>query len=147
MLAAAALLGACGADEGADNGANVAAPVLRKGPMLGSVDLSQPVRAGGASPYWAIEIAPGSITYADRAEADAKRTDFYPVSPRVDADRAVFPTQTPEGAPVTITLTRAACGEGEPLRAEVKIGGRVLTGCAGPAGGSEAAPGNAGAAK
>ncbi len=149
LLAMPLLLAGCGSDESVENAANATAPVLRKGPMLGSVDLSQPVRASGAAPFWAIEIAPGSITYADRAGAGGTLTDFYPVSPRVDADRAVFPTQTPEGAPVTITLTRAACGEKDaPLTAEVKIGARTLTGCAWPkpAGENDAEPGNASAA-
>jgi uncharacterized membrane protein len=136
LLAAPLLLAGCGSDEPADNAANVAAPVLRKGPMLGSVDLSQAVRASGTSPFWALEIAPGRITYTDFAGKDAKVTDFYPVSPRLDADHAVFPTQTPEGETVTITLTRAACNEKgappvtDPLTAELKIGARVLTGCA-----------------
>lgn len=139
LLAAPFLLAGCGSDEPVDNAANVAAPVLRKGPMLGSVDLSQPVRASGPSPFWALEIAPGRITYTDSAGKGGKVTDFYPVSPRIDADHAVFPTQTPEGETVTITLTRAQCAEKEeegkspvtdPLTAELKMGARVLTGCA-----------------
>jgi uncharacterized membrane protein len=136
LLAVPLLLAGCGSDEPVDNGANVAAPVLRKGPMLGSVDLSQPVRASGASPFWALEIAPGRITYTDFAGVGGKVTDFYPISPKADADRAVFATQTPDGDPVTITLSRAQCMEkgtppvSDPLAAEVKIGTRILAGCA-----------------
>jgi len=139
LLAVPLLLAGCGSDEPVDNAANVAAPVLRKGPMLGSVDLSQPVRASGASPFWALEIAPGRITYTDFAGKGGKVTDFYPVSPRVDADHAIFATQNPDGDVVTITLTRAACSEkgapatSDPLTAELKIGTRVLAGCARPA--------------
>ncbi len=159
LLAVPLLLAGCGSDEPVDNSANVAAPVLRKGPMLGSVDLSQAVRASGASPFWALEIAPGRITYTDSAGKGAKLTDFYPVSPKVDADHAMFATQTPDGDVVTITLTRAECtGKGasataDPLTAEVKIGARVLAGCArqGPTGevglepgGNSAAPASAG---
>ncbi|MBC9032383.1 hypothetical protein IAG41_08265 [Sphingomonas sp. JC676] len=159
LLAMPLLLAGCGSDESADNVANIAAPVLRKGPMLGSVDLSQPVRASGASPFWALEIAPGRITYTNFAGAGGKVTDLYPVSPKVDADRAVFATQTPDGDVVTITLTRAECTEKgappvtDPLTAELKIGARVLAGCArsGPAGevglepiGNNSAPASAG---
>lgn len=159
LLAVPLLLAGCGSDEPADNSANVAAPVLRKGPMLGSVDLSQPVRASGASPFWTLEIAPGRITYTDSAGKGGKLTDFYPVSPKVDADRAMFATQTPDGDVVMITLTRAECtakgapATTDPLTAELKIGARVLAGCArqGPAGeialepaGNSAAPASAG---
>lgn len=138
LLALPLLLAGCGSDEPVDNSANVAAPVLRKGPMLGSVDLSQPVRASGASPFWALEVTPGRITYTDFAGTGGKVTDFYPVSPKVDADHAVFATQTPDGDVVTITLTRAECTEKgkpvvtDPLTAELKIGARVLAGCARP---------------
>jgi uncharacterized membrane protein len=159
FLAVPLLLAGCGSDESADNVANVAAPVLRKGPMLGSVDLSQPVRASGTSPFWTLEIAPGRITYTDSAGKGGKLTDFYPVSPKVDADHAMFATQTPDGDVVMITLTRAECTEKgapattDPLTAELKIGARVLAGCArpGPAGeiglepaGNSAAPVSAG---
>jgi uncharacterized membrane protein len=118
--------------------------------MLGRVDLSQPVLAQGSRPFWLIEIAPGRITYTDSPEPDGKLTDFYPVSPQVDADHAVFTTQTPQGESVTITLTRGTCAGVEiadPLTAEVKIGTRALTGCARakPVAGARPEPANDGA--
>lgn len=136
LLAVPLLLAGCGSDEPVDNGANIAAPVLRKGPMLGSVDLSRPVLASGTSPFWVLEVEPGRITLSNSNKPGSKVTDFYPVSPKVDADHAVFSTQTPEGDPVTITLTRGPCVGGkvseaaDPLTAELKIGMRVLAGCA-----------------
>jgi uncharacterized membrane protein len=133
------LLGLAGCGGGEDTGNNGAAPAALVAkptrPMLGGVDLNQPVQASGVGPYWAIHIAPGTITYADAPDV-AHPTDFYPVSPRLADGRAVFDTKTPEGAPVTITLTAAACTAGKdarPLTAEVRIRARTLQGCAAPA--------------
>jgi len=137
LLAVPLMLAGCGSDEPADNASNVAAPAPRKGPMLGSVDLSAPVRASGTTPFWVLEVAPGRITFRESDKPGATLTDFYPVAPKVDADHAMFPTQTPEGVAVTITLSRAPCtakgaSAPDPLTAELKIGTRVRTGCARP---------------
>jgi uncharacterized membrane protein len=128
-----ALAGCGGEEPGNNNAAPVTKPVPK--PMLGGVDLNQPVRASGAAPYWAIHIAPGTIAYSDAPDM-ADLTDFYPVSPKLADGRAVFDTKTPEAEPVTIILTAQACTGGKqalPLTAEVRIGGRTLRGCAGPA--------------
>ena len=126
-------LAGCGAGEEAANNSDAPTPTPTPGPMLGGVDLDKPIRATGSTPYWAIYIAPGTITYADAPAASPR--DFYPISPKLAGDTARFETQTPEGEPVTITLTAKACAAGKeslPLNAEVRIGGRTLKGCAGP---------------
>lgn len=137
LLALPLMLAGCGSDEPADNAANVAAPAPRKGPMLGTVDLSAPVRASGTAPVWVLDVAPGRIVFRESDKPGATLTDFYPVAPQIDAEHAMFPTQTPEGVPVTITLTRMPCtakgaSTADPLTAELKIGTRVRTGCARP---------------
>lgn len=143
-------LAACGGDGDAGNVANVATPQVAKPTMLGNVDLDKPVRASGASPFWALEIAPGRITYADFEGVGGSVTDFYPVTPKLDGDHATLSTQNPAGDKVTITLTNRACKEKgappvtDPLTAELQIGDRHFTGCARPkpAGEIGTAPGN-----
>jgi uncharacterized membrane protein len=127
-------LAGCGGEE---PGNNNAAPAVKPAPkpMLGGIDLNQPVRASGSAPHWAIHIAPGTIAYSYAPDM-TNLTDFYPVSPKLEGGRAVFETKTPEAEPVTITLTAQACTAAKqalPLTAEVQIGGRTLRGCAGPA--------------
>ncbi|MDP5279554.1 hypothetical protein Q9Q95_11535 [Sphingomonas sp. DG1-23] len=123
-------LAGCGGAEVADN-KTVPTPTPTPGPKLGGVELNKPVRASGAAPYWTLYIAPGTIAFADAA--DAPVTDFYPVSPTLKGDTARLDTQTPTGEPVTITLAAKACAAGKaqlPLTAEMRIGARTLRGCA-----------------
>lgn len=131
---ALALAGCGGGEEVANNSAApTPTPTPTPGPMLGGLDLNKPLRAAGTGPDWVIHIAPGTITFADKA--DAAPMDLYPVSPKLAGDIASFETQTPHAEPVTITLTDKACAAGKeqlPLTAEARIGGRVLKGCAGP---------------
>ncbi len=141
LLVAAAMLALGGCGSGADEAAeaNRAAPQPVPPPMLGGVDLNKPVRAAGTEPFWTIDIAPGSIVYTDFSSGQGEPTDFYPVSPKLAAGSATFPTQTPAGDPVTITLRAEPCrdagekGAAQPLTAEIKIGPRGFAGCAGPA--------------
>jgi uncharacterized membrane protein len=131
-LALALGLAGCGSsEEQADNAANNSVVELPRGPMLGPVDLSLPVEAGGDRPFWRMRVAPGRINHA--AAPGATPAEYYPIAPEVQGDSATWATQTPEGEPVTLTLTLAACGEGRPLRAEARIGTRRLEGCAGQA--------------
>ena len=125
-------LAGCGGGEEVANNSAAPTPTPTPGPMLGGVDLNKPLRASGTAPYWAIHIAPGTISFADKPEAAPM--DLYPVSPRLAGDTASFDTQTPHAEPVTITLTAETCTAGKaqlPLTAEARIGGRVLKGCAG----------------
>lgn len=133
----ALVLAGCGGGEDSDTGAAAsptprALPTPKPGPMLGGVDLNRPIRATGAAPYWAIYIAPGTITYADAPKATP--IDFYPASTKRADNIARIETQTPKGEPVTITLSPKACTAGKeqlPLTAEARIGARTLHGCAG----------------
>lgn len=111
-------------ENAADDPANAA---VARGPMLGSVDLSAPLQLHPvAGKGWTLDLAPGRILYRP---ASGKAVPFYPVSPQMKGGQAVFPTQTPEGAPVTITLRPERCGDGAPLTAEIQIGGQRLQGC------------------
>lgn len=144
-------LGGCGGGaepvNEAANVQNVAAPA--PGPTLGGVELEAPIRAAGAAPVWTLDLAPGSILFTDPLANAGKPADFYPVSPQLEGDQAIFPTQTPAGERVTIVLTATRCrttgqaDDGQPLTAEVTIGARVLRGCAGPVAPEAEAPGNA----
>lgn len=126
-------LAGCGGGEEVANNSAAPSPTPTPGPMLGGVDLDKPIRVSGAGPRWAIYLAPGAITYTETPRATP--VDFYPASPKLAGDAARFATQTPQGAPVAITLTAKACAASDsqlPLTAEVRIGSRVLKGCAGP---------------
>jgi len=146
-IAALLMLAACGSDEKA--GEPVAKPSPR-GPHLGEVPLDKPLRATDNALTWSLEVAPGSITltrFAGRG-AEGSVTQFYPVSPQVDADKAVWSTKDVAGEPVTITFTNVHCTESgdpaieRPLTADVRIGDRQFHGCAGerPADGLNSQP-------
>lgn len=129
-IALMVVLAGCGSSETPANLTAKKKVELRGGPMLGRVDLSKPVEAAGVRPFWRMGIAPGRITFTDRS--GGALTDFYPVTPQVSGDRAVYSTQTSEGERVTLTLSLVPCGEEkQPLTAELIIGTRRLTGCAG----------------
>lgn len=129
-LVAPALLAACGGaptENVAEDPANAALP---SGPMLGGVDLATPLQIRPvAGRDWALDLAPGRILFQQEG---AKEMPFYPVSPRLAGGAATYPTQTPEGEAVTITLRPAACAEGAQLAAEIRIGATLLKGCAHP---------------
>lgn len=131
------LLAACGSDEPPAKVSN-AMEALPDGPTLAGVNLWYGVRASGTRPFWAMEIAPGRITFTEFQGAggvEGKVTDLFPVDPKLERDRATYTTQNPQGDRVTATLTAAKCLEGgkpvieQPLTVEVHIGTRVLTGC------------------
>lgn len=147
-MASLMLLSACGSKEKAEE--PVAATPKPSGPHLGDVLLDQPLRATDNALTWSLEVAPGSITmtrFAGRG-SEGSVVQFYPVSPQVGDDKAVWTTKDTAGAPVTITFTNSHCTEGgdpaidRPLTAEVHIGAQVLRGCAGarPADGLNSQP-------
>ncbi|HWU95501.1 MAG TPA: hypothetical protein VN029_07875 [Sphingomonas sp.] len=135
-IVALLMLAACGSTEKAE------APKARpspSGPHLGDVALDKPLRATDNALTWSLEVAPGSITltrFAGRG-TEGSVTQFYPVSPRVDGDKAVWSTKDTLGEPVTITFIDKRCTEGgepmieRPLTADMRIGDRVFHGCAG----------------
>lgn len=135
-IAALLMLAACGSTEKAEEPKAKPSP---SGPHLGEVSLDKPLRATDNALTWSLEVAPGAITltrFAGRG-AEGGVTQFYPVSPQVDGDKAVWSTKDTLGEPVTITFTNTRCTErGEPtierpLTADVKIGDRSFRGCAG----------------
>lgn len=147
-IASLLMVSACGSKEKAKE--PVAATPSPAGPHLGDVSLDQALRATDNALTWSLEVAPGSITMTRFAghEAEGGVTQFYPVSPRVDIDKAVWTTKDSAGTPVTITFTKSHCTEGgdpaidRPLTADVKIGDKQLHGCAGarPADGLNSQP-------
>lgn len=135
-IAALLMLAACGSTEKAEEPKAAPSP---RGAHLGDVSLNKPLRATDNALTWSLEVAPGSITltrFAGRgSEGDVSQ--FYPVSPQVRDDKAVWQTKDTLGQPVTITFTNARCTEGgepvieRPLTAELKIADKVFHGCAG----------------
>jgi uncharacterized membrane protein len=136
-MASLMLLSACGSKEKAKE--PVAATPSPAGPHLGDVSLDQALRATDNALTWSLEVAPGSITltrFAGHADQGSV-TQFYPVAPKVDDDKAVWTTKDPIGTPVTIIFTNTHCTEGgdpaidRPLTADVRIGDKQFHGCAG----------------
>lgn len=127
-----ALLAGCGGEPPKEDG-NAQEPAIRTGPMLGTIDLSKPLRLEDREGSgWSMDLAPGRILYRPK---DATPIPFYPVSPRMAGDQASYPTQTPDGEKVVITLRPERCGEGDrasPLSATLTIGARSYAGCASP---------------
>ena len=103
------------------------------GPCEGQgVDLDQPVRVLGTEPFWAVEIAPTGLTYSgvDRPEQKAANP-----GPALQGTVAVWTAETEAKTPLVVTLTATDCSDGMsdrtyPLTAIVKLGDRLLTGCA-----------------
>lgn len=131
------MLAGCGPQEPAvTNNVVVAKPI--EGPKLGKVDLNQPLQAFGTEPYWTLDVAPGDMSFTDYALANPKPEPFFPHAPVVTGDKAVWTTENVADEPVVLTLTLKDClevGEADqtqPLTAELRIGSKVRTGCAGP---------------
>ena len=100
--------------------------------VLGGVDLSQPVRALGNEPFWAVEISPAALVYsgADRPEQRAANP-----GPSIQGTTATYAVQTEQGNALTVTLIATECSDGMsdrtyPLTARVVIGQETLNGCA-----------------
>lgn len=150
-IAALVALSACGSKEEVSHGANAATPVAA-GPHLGDIPLDQPIRATDNALTWSLEVAPGEINFTRFAGqgGEGSVTEFYPISPVVSDDKAVWTTRDSVGTAVVITLSKAACSENgdpsidRPLTAELRIGDKLLRGCAGsrPADGLDTQPDN-----
>ncbi|MES2445190.1 MAG: hypothetical protein V4574_20390 [Pseudomonadota bacterium] len=135
-------LAGCGSQEPAvnvtANSAEAAKPVRPPSPKLGKVDLDQPLRAFGTEPFWTLDVAPGDMSFTDYSVETPKPEPYFPRSPVVTADKAVWTTKNEAGAAVVLTLTLKDCLEAgeadqtQPFTAELKIGDRTRTGCAGP---------------
>ena len=87
---------------------------------LGTVDLTQPVRAVGTEPFWTIDIADGVMTYRDSEDfgGDIATPRTGPATPVVTGDTAVYAVTLSDGQTLTLTLTATECPDiGEVTRA------------------------------
>ncbi|HEV2082199.1 MAG TPA: hypothetical protein VGR32_07060 [Brevundimonas sp.] len=107
-------------------------PAPQPAPVLGGVDLGQPVRALGTEPFWGVDIGPDGIAYegVDRPREVAPRGEV-----ELMGTMAVFTGQTDKGRAITVTLIDTDCSDGMsdrlyPLTARVEIGEETLQGCA-----------------
>jgi uncharacterized membrane protein len=147
-IATLLILSGCGSKEKAKE--PEAATPSPSGPHLGEVPLDQPLRATDNALTWSLEVAPGSITWTRFAGkgSEGSVVQIYPVSPKVEDDKAVWVTKDTAGAAVTITFTNTHCVEGgdptieRPLTAELQVGDKIFHGCAGarPADGLNSQP-------
>lgn len=102
-------------------------------PVLGGVDLAQPVRALGTEPFWSVELAGTEMVYTPldpQARAHAPQPN-----PVVQGTTATYETETADGTALRVILVATECSDGMsdrtfPLTAMVKLGDLDLTGCA-----------------
>jgi uncharacterized membrane protein len=107
-------------------------PAPEPAPVLGGVDLGQPIRALGTEPFWGVDIGPEGIAYegVDRPREVAPRGEV-----ELMGTMAVFTGTTDKGRAITVTLIDTDCSDGMsdrlyPLTARVEIGEDTLQGCA-----------------
>lgn len=107
-------------------------PAPAPAPVLAGVDLTQPLRALGNEPFWAVELRGTEMVYSgvDRPEQRAPQG-----APVIRGTMAVWEATTTAGTPLSVTLTATECSDGMssrtyPLTALVKVGEETLTGCA-----------------
>lgn len=101
-------------------------------PVLGGVDLGQPLRALGTEPFWGVDFTGTEMVYAgaDRPEQRAPQPE-----PVVQGTTATWEAETSAGTPISVMLAATECSDGMsdrtyPLSAIVRIGDETLTGCA-----------------
>jgi len=130
VLAAFAIL-ALAACSPADGPAAPPAPP-ESAPMLGGVDLGQPIRALGTEPFWNVELTGSEMIYSgvDRPEQRAPQPGSV-----VQGTTATWEAETAAGTTISVMLAATECSDGMsdrtyPLSAIVRIGDEVLTGCA-----------------
>lgn len=101
-------------------------------PVLGGVDLAQPVRALGTEPFWSVELTGTEMVYTTPEPPERRAPQPGPV---VQGTTATYEAETTDGSPLTITLIATECSDGMsdriyPLTAMVKLGALELAGCA-----------------
>lgn len=101
-------------------------------PVLGGVDLGQPVRALGTEPFWSVELTGTEMVYTAPEPPEQRAPQPDPV---VQGTTAVWEAETADGVALSVTLIATECSDGMsdrtyPLTAMVRLGDRELTGCA-----------------
>jgi uncharacterized membrane protein len=99
---------------------------------LGGVDLSQPLRANGAEPFWSVDISKDAMVYTGVDREEQRAGNPQPV---VQGTTAVYTGATDDGEAMVVTLIATECSDGMsdriyPLTAKVELGEVSLTGCA-----------------
>jgi uncharacterized membrane protein len=100
--------------------------------VLGGVDLSQPVRAIGAEPFWSVEITPETLAYSAVDSAGLRAAN---PGPTIQGTTAVYAAAASDGTALVVTLIATECSDGMsdrtyPLTARVEVGQQTLNGCA-----------------
>lgn len=100
--------------------------------VLGEVILTEPLRALGTEPFWAVNIDGDGLVYSgvDRPEERAPNA-----GPQMAGTTAMWSGQTDQGRVLSVTLIETPCSDGMsdrtyPLTARVEIGEELLNGCA-----------------
>jgi uncharacterized membrane protein len=101
-------------------------------PVLGGVDLTDPVRALGTEPFWSVELTGTEMVYTTPEPPEQRAPQPKAV---VQGTTAIFEGRTGAGTPLSVTLVATECSDGMsdrtyPLTAMVKIGETSLNGCA-----------------
>ncbi len=101
-------------------------------PVLGGVDLAQPVRVLGNEPFWAVEMTGTEMVYTTPEPPEQRAPQPQPV---VQGTTVTYEAETADGTTLRVTLVATECSDGMsdrtyPLTAMVKVGDRDLTGCA-----------------
>lgn len=108
------------------------APAEQPAPVLGGVDLGQPVRALGTEPFWSVELTGTELVYTSPEPPELRAPQPAPV---VQGTTATYEAETADGTGLRVTLIATECSDGMsdrtyPLTAMVKLGDQDLTGCA-----------------
>jgi len=101
-------------------------------PVLGGVDLAQPVRALGTEPSWSVELTGTEMVYTTPEPPEQRAPQPNPL---VQGTTATWEAETADGTALSVTLIATECSDGMsdrtyPLTAMVKLGDLELTGCA-----------------
>ena len=130
-LAAAAVLAACSPAAEAPQPPEAEAPAAAP-PMLAGVDLTQPLRALGTEPFWAVELTGSELVYSgvDRPEQRAANP-----GPVIQGTTAVYATATGAGTTLVVTLMDTDCSDGMsdrtyPFTATLEVLAEQREGCA-----------------
>ncbi len=134
VFAALAVLGlaACSPSEELDRPDQPPVPSEQPAPVLGGVDLGQPVRALGTEPFWSVDLTGTGMIYT--AAEPPGQTAPQP-DPVVQGTTATYEAETADGTALRVTLIATECSDGMsdrtyPLTAMVKVGDLDLNGCA-----------------